>query len=214
MSPTRRSLLGSLSLSAVAGCLTAETRTDGDPSEPADVSGTSTDPTFLTVRNPDGDAVVIDGADGSRSVTRELVTSPERAAELTAAEGVTDADRSRIRTFLEETDYATETVYVAPASIEACYRFRIHSVSWDPGRVDYEYCRELRPPDASCESERRHAVGIFFRLPVALETPLNGSGAGGRSPCRRVETDYERVDANATVTGPTTVGNDTDGDRS
>lgn len=110
MSPTRRSLLGSLSLFAVAGCLDAETRNDGDPSEPADVSGSSTDPTFLEICNPDGDAVVIDGADGSGSVTRELVTSPDRAAELAVAEGVADANRSRIRTFLEETDYATETV--------------------------------------------------------------------------------------------------------
>lgn len=214
MSPTRRSLLGSLSLSAVAGCLTPETRNDGDPSEPADVSGRSTDPTFLKVRNPDGEAVVIDAADGSRFRARELVRSADRAAELMAADGVTDADRSRLRSFLEETDYATETVYVAPASIEACYRFRIHSVSWEPGRVEYEYCRELRPPDASCEPGRRDAVGLLFRLPVALETPLNGSGASGRSPCRRVETDYERVDANATVTGPATVVDETDGDGS
>ena len=214
MSPTRRALLGSIPLTALAGCLSAETRDDGDPSEPADVSGSDDDPTLLKVRNPDGEAVVIDASGASRSVAREAVTTPDRASELAAAASVADEDRSRVRAFLDETEYATETVFVARASIDACYRFRIHSVSWEPGRVEYEYCRELRPPDVSCSAGSRHTVGLLFRLPVALEVPLNGSGASGRSPCRRVETEYGRIEANATVAGPTTVVDDTGGEES
>ncbi len=133
---------------------------------------------MLKVRNPGGRTVVVDlaagsdggdgaddegdGSDGESDessgdtdpapIGRKLVTTAERAAELTVAAGVADEDRSRVRSFLDDTDYETETVFVARAGIRSCYRFRIRSVSWQPGHVEYEYCRELQPPDAPCEA--------------------------------------------------------------
>lgn len=220
MSPTRRALLRSASLGALAlgGCLGAEAGGDDDPSPSTDStsrSGRDGDPTVLKARNPGGEAVVVDLAvdgddagDGESEdavdpalLARELVTSDERAAELTAADGVAEEARARVRSFLDDTDYEAETVFVAPASIESCYRYRIRSVSWRPGNVEYEYCRELRPPDAACEAGRRDAVCILFRLPAALDSRLRGTGASGRSPCRAVGTEYDRIDANATVPG-------------
>ncbi|OYR52195.1 hypothetical protein [Halorubrum sp. Ea8] len=230
MSPTRRALLRSASLGALAlgGCLGAETSDDGDPSRSAESrSGSDGDPTVLKARNPGGEAVVVDlavegddaeddaGTEGGDDdvdpvpLSRELVTSDERAAELTVAAGVADEGRARVRSFLDETDYETETVFVAPASIDSCYRYRIRSVSWRPGHVEYEYCRELRPPDAACEADTRDAVGLLFRLPAALRSPLSGSGSSGRSPCRAVGTEYDRIDANATVPGSDTALGDT-----
>ena len=227
MSPTRRALLRSASLGALAlgGCLGAETGGDDDPDRSTDStsrSGSDGDPTVLKVRNPGGEAVVVDlavdgddagdaggdtGDGGSDDavdpalLSRELVTSDERAAELTVADGVAEDARARVRSFLDDTDYEAETVFVAPASIESCYRYRIRSVSWRPGNVEYEYCRELRPPDAACEAGRRDAVCLLFRLPAALDSRLRGTGASGRSPCRAVGTEYDRIDANATVPG-------------
>lgn len=204
MPPTRRALLGSLSVGVLAGCL------GGDDSEPESVrrqtSGTETDPAVLKIRNPDGERVLLDGSrtgdEGEPIAVRsELVTSADRAADVLAADGVADADRSRLRSFLDGTDFDAETVYVAPAGVESCERLKIHSVSWEPGRVEYEYCRELRPPDEACEADARVALALVFRLPVALDGRLSGSGASGRSPCRRTGTDYAVIDANATVSG-------------
>ncbi|QAU11812.1 hypothetical protein EKH57_03050 [Halorubrum sp. BOL3-1] len=217
MASTRRALLGSLSVGALAGCLGGA----GDPTSESvqrQVSGTETDPTVLKLRNPDGERVLVDGSETDDegepiSVGRELVTSAERADDLTVAGGVSDADRSRVRSFLDEADYDAETVYVARAGVESCQRLDIHSVSWEPGHVEYEYCRELRPPDEACEAGTRVALALIFRLPVALDGRLTGSGASGRTPCRTTGTDYAVIDANATVPGNETALDESD-DRS
>ena len=208
MSLTRRALLGSLPVGALAGCLGGA----GDPESESvrrRASGTDTDPTVLKVRNPDGDAVLFDGSESDGdgdplSIGRELVTSAEQAANLLVADGVADADRRRVRSFLDETDFDAETVYVARAGIESCRRLRIRSVSWQPGHVEYEYCRELRPPDEACEAGTRVPLALVFRIPAVLEGRLNGSGASGRSPCRIAETDYAVIEGNATVPGNAT----------
>ena len=209
MSPTRRALLRSLPLGvggALAGCLGGGA---GDPeteSNRRNVSGIESDPTVLKPRNPSGESVLLDGSevndeDEPVPIGRELVTSADRAAELLVAEGVSDADRERVRSFLDETDYDAETVYVARASVESCERLVIRSVSWEPGRVEYEYCGELRPPDESCEADARVALGLLFRLPAVLDGRLTRSGASGHSPCRTTGTDYAVIDGNATVPG-------------
>ncbi|MDB2262627.1 hypothetical protein PM025_00515 [Halorubrum ezzemoulense] len=210
MSPTRRALLrgGAIgAIAALAGCSGA----DGTGSESVrrQVSGTDTDPTVLKPRNPSGDPVLLDGsatngAGEPVAIDRELVTSAERAADLLVAEDVAEADRDRIRSFLDETDYDAETVYVSPAGIESCERLHIESVSWDPGHVEFEYCREHRPPDEACEADARVALALLFRLPVVLDDRLTGSGSSGRSPCRTTDTEYAVIDGNATVPGNAT----------
>jgi|AntRauTorcE11897_2_1112592.scaffolds.fasta_scaffold00004_124 hypothetical protein len=205
MSPTRRALLSALPVGALAGCLSGA----GDPESESvqrQASGIDSDPTVLKVRNPDGDSVILERdetADESEpmSIGRGLVTSADQAANLSVADGVADADRSRVRSFLEETDFDAETVYVASGRIESCERIRVRSVSWQPQRIEYSYCRELRPSDEACESETRVAHALIFRLPVVLERRLTGRGSSGRSPCRTTETDYAVIEGNATVPG-------------
>ncbi|MEZ3165456.1 hypothetical protein ABNG03_15960 [Halorubrum sp. RMP-47] len=207
MSPTRRALLGSAALGVLgtfAGCSGASD--PGAESVRRQASGTDPDPTVLKPRNPDGDRILLDGSEVDSegkpiSVGRELVTSAERADDLFAAEGVADADRERIRSFLDATDYDAETVYVSPAGIRSCEQIHIESVSWEPERVDYEYCRELRPPDEACETDTWVTLGLFFRLPVALDGRITGAGSSGRSPCRTTDTEYAVIDGNATVPG-------------
>ncbi|MGM0446846.1 MAG: hypothetical protein ACQERM_01160 [Methanobacteriota archaeon] len=208
MSPTRRALLGSAAgvVGALAGCLGGRA---GDPeteSTRRNVSGIESEPTVLKPRNSDGETVLLDGSETNDEgepapIGRELVRSADRASELLIADGVADADRERIRSFLDETDYDAETVYVARAGVESCERLVIHSVSWEPGRVEYEYCNELRPPDESCEADARVALALLFRLPVVVDGPLTRTGASGHSPCRTTGTDYSVIDGNATVPG-------------
>ncbi|TKX55816.1 hypothetical protein EXE42_02120 [Halorubrum sp. SP3] len=212
MSPTRRALLGSAALGvagALAGCLGGGAGDANDPEAESDrrqVSGTDSDPTVVKPRNPDGESVLLDGSETNGAgepvpIGRELVTSASRANELLVAEGVGDADRERTRTFLDETDYDAETVYVSQGGVRSCQRLVIHSVSWRPGHVEYEYCRELRPPDEACEADAGAALALLFRLPVALDGRLTGSGSSGRTPCRTTETEYAVIDGNATVPG-------------
>ena len=143
------------------------------------MSGTETDLTVLKIRNPDRERVLVDGSeaddDGEPTpISRELVASAARADDLLVAEGVADADRDRVQSFLDETDFDAEAVYVAPVGVESCDRLDIHSVSWRPGRVEYEYCRELRPPEEACEADARVTLALVFRLPVALDGRLSG----------------------------------------
>ncbi|RLM51763.1 hypothetical protein [Halorubrum sp. Atlit-28R] len=217
MSPTRRALLDSAALGAVgalAGCFGDDPADGSGPvARSSAVSGTDTDPTVVKPRNPDGDRVLVDGSEATDdgepvSVGRELVTTADRAAELLPAEGVAEEDRRRVREFFDETDYDAETVYVSPAGILSCQRLEIDSVSWRPGRVEYEYCRELRPPDAACEADTRVAMALLFRLPVALDERIGGSGSSGRSPCRTTNTEYSVIDGNATVPGNATATNE------
>jgi hypothetical protein len=207
MAPTRRALLGSAALGvvgALAGCSGAS-----DPEAESvrpQTRGTESDPAVVKPRNSNGESVLLDGSEANDEnepvrIGRELVTSADRADDLLVAEGVSDADRERARRFLDETDYETETVYVSPAGVESCQRIVIHSVSWEPGRVEYEYCRELRPPDEACEAGSRVALALLFRLPVALDDRITGSGSSGRTPCRGTDTEYTVIDGNATVPG-------------
>ena len=210
MAPTRRALLGSAALGvvgALAGC-SGESDPQAESARPQ-TRGTEMDPTVVKPRNPSGESVLLDGSEANDDneparIGRELVTSADRAGELLVAEAVSDADRERVRSFLDETDYETETVYVSPAGVESCERLDIESVSWQPGRVEYEYCSELRPPDESCEADERVALALLFRLPVALDERITRSGSSGRSPCRTTDTEYAVIDGNATVTGNAT----------
>ncbi|MDV7349516.1 hypothetical protein R3751_06955 [Halorubrum distributum] len=214
MAPTRRALLGSAALGvvgALAGCSGASD-SEAESARPQ-TRGTETDPTVVKPRNPAGESVLLDGSEATDEneparIGRELVTSADRADELLVAEGVSDADRERVRSFLDETDYDAETVYVSPAGILSCQRLEIHSVSWQPGRVEYEYCRELRPPDRACEAGTRVTLALIFRLPAVLDDRLRGSGSSGRSPCRTTDTEYAVIDGNATVTGNATAADE------
>ncbi|WP_058366972.1 hypothetical protein [Haloparvum sedimenti] len=167
MSPTRRALLSSVASLAVAlaGCggrgEADVTPTDHPRRTPS--SGSLSDPDVVMARNPDLEASVLldptggdagsdaggDGDSAASPIGRELVTDPDRAAALTVADGVPESDAAALRSFVEGTDFSAETLFAAPSRIPSCYRIRIRSVSWEPQRAEYEYCRELRPPAAA-----------------------------------------------------------------
>ncbi|GAB3419879.1 hypothetical protein GCM10027435_21830 [Haloparvum alkalitolerans] len=203
MSPTRRALLGSAAslAAAVAGC-GGRGGADTTPADRAS-SGSVSDPEVVTARNPTPDEPVLldptggdaagDAAGTPSPLRRELVTDPDRAAALVVADGVPEADAAAVRSFVDATEFSTETLFAAPSRIRSCYRLRIRSVSWEPGHAEYSYCRELRPPEAACEDGERDRLLVLIRIPAALEDELNGSGASGRTPCRAVDTDYDTI---------------------
>lgn len=208
MSPTRRALLGSAVplAAALAGC-GGRGGADATPNDrtPRTTSGSVSDPDVVMARNPDPETPVLldptggdapgDAAGTPSPLRRELVTDPDRAAALTVADGVSETDAAAVRSFVDGTDFSTETLFAAPSRVRSCYRLRIKSVSWQPQHAEYEYCRELRPPEAACEDGERDRLLILIRIPAALEGDLTGSGASGRTPCRGADTDYDTITA-------------------
>jgi len=231
MSPSRRRLLRS-ALSgiavAVAGCAGSSNReptgTDsgsGSTDGPAPRSGTVTDPPVRKPRNPGGGPVLREAAAGDDGeavgIGREVITEGSRVEELTFGAGVPEAAAESARDFLAGTDFDGESVFYSPSRTDSCERYRIRGASWEPTRVDYRYCRELRPPDGPCEADARDTVGILIRLPVTFSRRISGSGSSGRASCAESDTEYGRIEGNATVPGPRAVtgsgGSDTPGEK-
>lgn len=197
MSPTRRTVLRATlpAVAALAGCSGAS-----DGSTQRGPSGTERNPAVSKPRNLDGEPVIAAADDDRYARSRELITESAQADRIEFAPGVPDAQAESTRSFLAETDFSAETVYVTEVRVESCYRYRIHSVSWVPGRIEYDYCRELRPATARCEADTHESVGLFFRIPAVLERDITSTGSSGRSPCRNSDTDWATIDATATGT--------------
>ncbi len=200
MSPTRRRFLGALPAAvAVAGCSgTDDTPVAGDgrPTR-MNSAGHEQDPSVRKPRNPTGRRVILD-PDADRSLRWGLIGTRERADRLSFAAGVPAPDAESARAFFDATDFSAQAVFVSHREIESCYRYRINSVFWEPGRIELEYCRGLRSPDVRCEADATEVVGICIRIPEPLEGELTGTGASGRLPCRNVDVEWNVIDGNAT----------------
>ena len=202
-SPSRRRLLRSTAAlfgaSALAGCGgsssstgTARVGPDADPPEDA-----LTDPTHVSLRNPDKERIVRDpesatdepdadsAADGMPRFDRwrhDLVVDTDRADALTFADvdGVDEAER-----FLDETDFASESVYIEERTIEECYELQLCWIRWTESEIETDYARILRDADVACEADATDVVSNLIRIPAALnpdEIRSYGSSSGGR--CR------------------------------
>lgn len=198
MPSTRRSFLRAALPAAAVGLAGCSSDT-GVRTDERERSGTVSDPAVHQTRNPAREPVVTD-PDGDR-VDRELIGDRARIDRLEFAPGVPDAAVDPARSFLEATDFSAQTLYVTHRLVQSCHRLRVRSVSWEPRRVEFEYCEELRPPDERCTADARETLALFFRLPAVVDTEVTGSGASGRRPCRNADTDYERIDANASAEG-------------
>lgn len=204
MSSTRRAILaGALPAVglALAGC--AESAV---PDESGGNGGTDKDPTYHTTRNLDDGPVLVDAGDedggaAGTGVGRTLITDRTTAEAVAFGDGVPDDDIESTRAFLEATDFDEETVYVTERRIESCERYRLDAVRWEPGRMYFEYCTGLRPPDERCQADTMERVGLFVRVPAALERSITSEGASG-GPCQISGTDWETIgERNATDGG-------------
>lgn len=201
MSPTRRRIVAGIlpAIVGLTGCSGTDELSGTVESAQRDSSGRERKPAVRKPRNPGGESVIVESdRDGPVAMERALIQNRAAADALEFADGVSDEDVAATRAFLDETAFDDETVYVTHIRPRSCYQYQIHSVSWEPGRVEYDYCRELRPPEDRCEAGRRDALALLIQIPAVLTTEITGSGASGRSPCERSGTEYATIDANAT----------------
>lgn len=200
----RRALHGAAGLvAALAGCSgtgfgeSESTRTH--PREtPADEPGhgSEADPDYVTVRS-DADRPPVwfgdeDGSDrpgaGERHYhgDRTIIDGEDRADRVRVA-GAVDAEP--VRSFLDETDFEAETVYLEVNQVEECFRLELCRIQWRPDDVETDYGRVLRPYDERCDADARVYEARLIRIPDALDhEDVNsyGSSVGGGACGERV----------------------------
>ena len=198
---TRRTLLHSVCglATVLAGCSgvfessgesTRTTSKNNDSSAPG--TGSVSDPdTVVTRVDADRRPVWLDDGDGrptesshTRRLESEVIDTTSKADRVTAAE---DVDRSLIRTFLDETDFDTETVYVQTVMIEECFRLTLCQIRWTAENITTDYGRVSRPYDEPCTADKEVYAVWLIRIPDTVnadDISSYSSSIGGNS-CER-----------------------------
>jgi len=112
----------------------------------------------------------------------EVIDTRDRADRLTAA----PENAERVSSFVAETDFDTETLYLETRRVEECFRLRLCRISWRPNGIETDYVRPLRPYDERCRDGAKVFESRLFRLPVALDEESVrsfGTSVSGRSRC-------------------------------
>ncbi|MFC4541661.1 hypothetical protein ACFO5R_06950 [Halosolutus amylolyticus] len=190
--PRRRLLAAGGCLSAVlAGCAglgesetTAEhTAADGGTAMPSDEYDA------LTLRSDDDEYFVVTGEDSpnerdddrSRSSRYDVafVVTDDEAADVRIDSDDADAARS----FLEATDFETESVVIEQRPIDDCYRRHLLSVQARPDEFRTQYCRSLKSPTTPCEADLTVMEAIFVRVQQAYDDSPSSRASGESASC-------------------------------
>jgi hypothetical protein len=207
--PTRRALLqGAAGLTAtLAGCSSlTDDSTEPTPTASEDTitdgpaSGSATDPDVLLVRtNTDRPPMWLgdpesegDGrptpSERDRWRDSVIVDDSARADRISVADTV---DSDRVESFLAETDFESETVYVEMGQVGECFRLELCQISWTPTEISTDYARRTRPYTERCDVDESVFEARLIRIPDAIEeddvntySSSIGTGACGRRQAR------------------------------
>ena len=194
--PRRRILLAAASgVAALAGCAGSETASNSYPvrGERA-IDGYE----FERTRDEGGEPILTGGAETPSTETGERAQRRPRARRVLVSGDDLDAlsfadttAASRLRSFLDETDFESASAYLLSMPVEACRDVRLRSVGVEPSELAdgdlhprADFCRTYRPADVECDPDAVHSVGFAIRLPVTAERS-SGSGTGMGGSCRR-----------------------------
>ncbi|WP_424005273.1 hypothetical protein ACOZ4I_17965 (plasmid) [Haloarcula salina] len=200
---TRRRFLhvATAAVTALAGCDTlsggsarsSRSSTESEDAPPA--SDSETDPPMVRLRGGsdvppirlvDPDATETDSPPPSPYRTRdqyEIIDTRDRADQLRVA---ADEDADRVSSFVAETAFDAETLYLETRRVEECFRLRLCQISWGPTEIETDYVRPLRPYDERCRDGATVFESRLIRLPVALDAESVrsfGTSVSGSSRC-------------------------------
>ncbi|GGK72786.1 hypothetical protein [Haloarcula sebkhae] len=114
----------------------------------------------------------------------EIIDTAARADRVSVVE---DADRSEIRSFLDGTDFDTETVYVQTVTIEECFQLTLCQIRWAADNITTDYGRVSRPYDEPCTAGNKIYAVWVIRIPDTVnadDISSYSSSIGGNS-CER-----------------------------
>lgn len=160
-------------LGALAGC-SADSNPSPTPTPGGPPGDALTDPPTVTLRNPTIGRVVTRGDDGTPSDAdsedriwrHTLIADAKTSGSLTVAD-VDGADRAR--QFLDNTDFAAETIYVEQRELGECYEQELCWVQWTDSSIETSYASGYRDADVACDVNANGVVADLIRLPVALD---------------------------------------------
>jgi hypothetical protein len=213
MVPSRRAFLagGAAAAAALAGCSGTNTGS-GDPGTSVESGSGSKnvvrDPPHLMVRTDASEEppVWVEPSEGGTDADgdgrpvgaagRVLLDSPSAADRVGVAD---DVDAESVRTFLRETVFDEETVYLVFRPVRACYRLELCHVTWSDSDVETQFGGYYRDADVACERDVREGVSVLIRIPDALHpeqvSSYGGGWSGGGCPLTRAErAELERRD--------------------
>ena len=198
MAPTRRTVLQAAvtGLVGLGGCADRGGRRTADPKPTGSVS----DPPQERARNPANHDVVT-SVPGEESGIARMITEASQADRLAFHSGVPDADRESVRAFLRDTTFGEESICLLERRVEECYRYEVQYLSWEPGAIETQTCRELRPPDARCRADTRVAEAQFIRLPAVVDITVSRRSGGSRGECRGNSREWSVIETNASSAG-------------
>lgn len=116
-------------------------------------------------------------------------------------------DDTDLASFVSETDFDAETLYLETRQVEQCFRLSLCYISWQDNEIRTDYGRVVRPYDEQCTVDANVFESRLFRLPVALDADeINGFGSStSSSRCDRAERRANESRANqSTESGPRT----------
>jgi hypothetical protein len=185
-----------LGLSVLAAGCAGESETSAGRSVPYTPNEeTVVDPPTVELRTDSEDPLVRfratptenDGSEDSHYPQVRFVADHETAQRM---EFLADVDgQQAARSFLDETNFERETVYVSRRGVGACYELQPCYVSWSDGDVHVQFARLYRSPDVACSTDDRHRVLTLFRIPETIDPDaINSFGGGTQSggcPSRR-----------------------------
>lgn len=148
----------------------------------------------------------------SRGVESEIIDTARKADRLAVAE---ETDDSEIESFLDETDFETEVIYIQSVRVEECFRLTLCQISWTTDKISTDYGRVGRAYDEPCTAGNKVYAVWFIRIPDTLDADdissysssiggggcddqrvgAEGEGGGGSAPSsdRRASTGGEQV---------------------
>lgn len=167
------------------------TPTTGPPGPPdGGVTGYET----RFVRNPAGEEFVHDSRDDDTG-SPVLLTSRDDAEALrftASPDGTADA-----REFVAATAFEEAALLVDQHTVTACHRPVVDYVTPPDERLEVGFCRAVRDASVDCETDDRHVVAAFVRLPFPVDDRADGFIVRSGSTChtRKTETGNDATES-------------------
>lgn len=165
---------GSLALAGCSGESSRSNRIPPDRGEPV------SDFEVTFVRDSSGGRLFeAEDESGGEPGGFEYLTDGDELDDLTFPSSSAAAE---LRSFVVETDFDAESVYLVERPIGECYRANLVGVYRETDGVDADFCRELRPADVECSADGTDAIGVAIRLPFPGDE-FNSYSSGWSSQC-------------------------------
>ncbi len=184
LSTRRRVLAGTATtLALLAGCAGSESRhdevhrSDAKPVEYEFVRARSTSEPQLFWTE--------DREDTTENLQRQRVGREYLAtgSDVETVEFVDTADGERLRTFVSETDFDNESVYLYSTAVSECHEIHLQQATVaDDGGPHLQFCQSVRPADLACTEDVKHTVVYAVRFPTDGRD-VSGTGSGMSHQC-------------------------------